>query len=97
MGVMNNFRHLLMGHEIFFKVFTGPQNIFSCSIFVILFFKSRGLQHKISTLVIKEIQERLDMLNKSQSLSRHNASNGKNKAKCLMHFDLGARVFVISN
>ena len=28
-------RHILMGHEIFFKIFDGLQNIFLCSIFVI--------------------------------------------------------------
>ena len=55
MGVMKYFRHILMGHEIFFKIFDGPQNIFLCSIFVILFFKLRGLEHKISKLTIKEI------------------------------------------
>ena len=27
-----------MSHEIFFKIFEGPQNIFLCSISVILFF-----------------------------------------------------------
>ena len=37
-AVMKYFRHILMGHEIFFKIFEGPQNIFLCSIFVILFF-----------------------------------------------------------
>ena len=47
-GIMKNLRHILMGHEIFFKIFDGSQNIFSCSIFVILFFKLRGLQHKMS-------------------------------------------------
>ena len=36
------FGHILMGHEIFFKIFDGPQTIFLCSIFVILFFKLRG-------------------------------------------------------
>ena len=25
---MKQFRHILMGHEIFFKIFDGPQNIF---------------------------------------------------------------------
>ena len=57
-----------MGHEIFFKIFDGPQNIFLCSIFVILFFKLRGLEHKISKLTIKGIQERQVMLNKSHPL-----------------------------
>ena len=37
------------------------------------------------------------MLNKSHLLSRYNAKRGKNKKKCLMHFDLEARVFVLSN
>ena len=32
-----------MGHEIFFTIFDGPQNIFLCSIFVTLFFKLKGL------------------------------------------------------
>ena len=36
-GIMKYFRHILMGHEIFFKIFDEPQNIFLCSIFVILF------------------------------------------------------------
>ena len=67
-GVMKNFRLILMGHEIFFKIFDGPQNIFLCSIFVILFFKLRGLEHKISKLTIKGIQERQVMLNKSHPL-----------------------------
>ena len=49
--VMKYFRHILMGHEIFFKIFDGPQNIFLCSIFIILF----GLKHQISKLDIKEI------------------------------------------
>ena len=37
--IMNYLRHILMGHEIFFKNFSGSQNIF-------LFFKLRGLEHK---------------------------------------------------
>ena len=55
MGVMKYFRHVLMGHEIFFKIFDGPENIFLCSIFVILFFKLRELDRKISKLAINEI------------------------------------------
>ena len=43
-----------MGHEIFFKIFDGPRNIFLRSIYIILFFKLKGLKHKISELVIKE-------------------------------------------
>ena len=60
-----------MDHETFFKIFDGPQSIFLCSIFVILFFKLRGLEHKISKLAIKEIEERLDMLNKSHPHNRY--------------------------
>ena len=52
---MKYFRHILMCHETFFKIFDGPQDIFLCSIFVILFFKLRGLEHKIPQLPIKEI------------------------------------------
>ena len=37
------------------------------------------------------------MLNKSPPFSRYKANNGKNKKKCLMHFDPDARVFVLSN
>ena len=55
MGVMKYFRHTLMDHEMFFKIFDGPRNIFLCSIFIILLFKIKGLKHKISKLVIKEI------------------------------------------
>ena len=54
-GVMKYFRYILMCHEIFFKIFDGLQNIFLCSIFVISFFKLRGLEKKISKLAIKEI------------------------------------------
>ena len=43
------------GHEIFFKIFDGPRNIFLCSIFIILFFKLKRLMHKISKLATKEI------------------------------------------
>ena len=54
-GVMEYFRHMLVGHEIFFKIFDGPQNIFLCSFFALLFFKLRWLEHKIFKLAIKEI------------------------------------------
>ena len=76
MGFMKYFRHILMGHETFFKIFDGPQNIFFMSIFVILFSKLRESEHKISKLAIKE---RLDMLNTSHPLSRYKANSGKNK------------------
>ena len=36
-GAMKYFRHILMGHEIFFKIFDGPRSIFLCSIFIISF------------------------------------------------------------
>ena len=53
-GAMKYFRHILNGHEIFFKIFDGPRNIFLCSILIILFFKLKGLKHKISKLAITE-------------------------------------------
>ena len=49
------FGHILMGREIFFKIFDGPQDVFLCSIFLLLFFKLRELECKISKLVINEI------------------------------------------
>ena len=54
MGTMKYFKHILMGHEIFFKICDGPRNIVLCSIFIIIF-KLKGLRHKISKLAIKEI------------------------------------------
>ena len=59
-------------------------------------FKLRGLKHKISKLVIKEIQEKQDNLNKSHPRSSYNANNDKNKKQCLMHFDPDSRIFVLS-
>ena len=70
MGVMKYFRRILIGHEIFFKIFDGPQNFFSSFIFLILFFKLRGLENKVSKLAIKEISERQGMLNKSHPRSK---------------------------
>ena len=55
MEVTKYFRYILMGHETFLKILDRLQNISLCSIFVILFFKLRGLEHKISKLAIKEI------------------------------------------
>ena len=64
-GVMKCFRHIFMGHEIFFKIFDGPQNILLCPVFAILFFKLRGLEHKISKLedirqIVVKIKKMLD-------------------------------------
>ena len=50
------------------------------------------MEHKISKLAIKEIQDRLDMLNKSHPPGRYKAISGKNKEECLVHFDPDARV-----
>ena len=36
------------------------------------------------------------MLNKSHPLSRYKANSGKNKNKCLTHFDPGARVILLN-
>ena len=60
-------------------------------------FKLRGLERKISKLTIKEILKIQDMLNKPHPHSRYNTNSGKNKKKCLMHFDPDARVFDLSN
>ena len=69
-----------MGHEIFFKIFDGPRNIFLYSIFLILFLKLKESKHKISKLAINEmIHERHDMLNRSHPISRYKANSGKNK------------------
>ena len=38
-GVMKYFRHMSMGHEIFFKIFDRPQNIFLCSFLILTFSK----------------------------------------------------------
>ena len=42
-------------------------------------FKLGGLEYKISKLVIKEIQEKQDNLNKSHPCSRYNANSDKKK------------------
>ena len=55
MGAMKNFKHILMGHEIFLKIFDRPQNIFLCSPLVILISKLRESEHKMSKMAIKEI------------------------------------------
>ena len=60
-------------------------------------FKLRGPEHKISRLAIKEISEKLDILNKSYPLSRYKANSSKNKEKSLIYFDSDARVFDLSN
>ena len=84
-----------MGHEIFFKILDGPQNIFQCSIFVILFLNSGDWSTKYQNWPSRIFKK--DMLNNSHPLSRYKANSGKNKIKCLMHFDANARVFVLSN
>ena len=81
-----------MGHEIFFKISGRPQNIFLCSISVILYFKLRGLDYKISKLAIENYYERQDMLNKSHPLSRYKESSGNNKKNiwCSLTLMLGS-------
>ena len=54
-GCHEKFKHILMGHEMVLKIFDGPQNIFLCSPLVILIFKLRESEHKMSKLAIKEI------------------------------------------
>ena len=36
LGAMKYFKHILMGHEIFFKIFDGPRNIFVSFNFIFL-------------------------------------------------------------
>ena len=55
MEAIKYFRHILMDHEIFFKISDGPQDVLLCPIFLLLFFKLRELECKISKLVINEI------------------------------------------
>ena len=38
-GVMKCFKYILMDHEMFLKVFDGPQNIFLCSFLILNFSK----------------------------------------------------------
>ena len=38
-GVMKYFKHVLMGHEIFFGIFDGQQNIFLCLFLILTFNK----------------------------------------------------------
>ena len=76
-----------MGHEIF-------QNFWCATKYFLMFyfrnfdFSVRGLKHKISKLAMKEIEEREDMINKSQWLI-HSAD--------IRQFDPIARVFALSN
>ena len=60
MGAMKYFRYVLIGHEIFFEIFDGPRNIFVCSIFIILFFKLKGLKHKIIVVKTKKYLMQFD-------------------------------------
>ena len=55
MEAIKYFSHILMDHEIFYKIFDGPHDVLLCSIFLHLFFKLRELECKISKLVINEI------------------------------------------
>ena len=55
MVALKNFNHILMGHKIFLKIVDGPKNIFLCSPLVMLIFKLRESEQKISKLAIKEI------------------------------------------
>ena len=38
----------MIDHEIFFKIYDGPQETFLRSTFLVLFFKLRRLEHKTS-------------------------------------------------
>ena len=88
-----------MGREIFFKIFDGPQNIFLCSIFVILFFKFKGVgAQNIPTSKQRDVRKtrHVKKITFSQQIVLK-ANSVKNKKKFLMHFDPDARVFFLSN
>ena len=55
MGAIKNFKHILMGHVIFLKIVDDPRSILLCPPLVILIFKLRESEHKMSKLTIKEI------------------------------------------
>ena len=44
-----------MDHKIFLKIFDGLQNIFLCSPLVVLIFKLRETENKISKLAVTKI------------------------------------------
>ena len=52
---MKNSKHILMGHEIFLKIFDRQNNIFLSSPLVILILMLRESELKMSKLAIKEI------------------------------------------
>ena len=54
-GSMKNFKYILMDCEIFVNIFDGPRNIFLCSPLVILIFKLKESERKMSKLAIMEI------------------------------------------
>ena len=89
MRTMKYFRHILIGHEIFIKIFDGPQNIFLCSVFKILFFEFQSLSF------LKRFKKDLTCL-----INRIHSADIRQilvKIKKIMHFDPDARVFVLSN
>ena len=95
---MKYFRHILMDHGIFFKIFDEPQNIFLRSVFIILFFKLRGWSTKYPNQTSRRFKKDKTWLNKSHPLSRYKANSGKNnEKKCQIHFDPETSVFVLSN
>ena len=52
---LKNVKHILMEHEIFLKFFDWPRNIFLSSPLIILIFKLREFEHKMSEMAIMEI------------------------------------------
>ena len=63
----------------YFSKFLMDHKIFSCYIFVVLFFRLRGLEHKISKLASRKFKK--DMFNKSHPLGRYRANGGKSEKK----------------
>ena len=96
-GAMKYFRHKLMGHEIFFKIFDWPQNIFLCSIFVILFLTLRGWSTKYTNQPSRRFKKDKTCLINHIHLANIKQIMLKSKKICLINFDPYARVFYLSN
>ena len=75
MGVMKYFRHILMGHEILFIIFDGPQNIFLRFVVIILF-KLRSWRTKCPTNHQADLRKARHV--KLHPLSKYQENSGKN-------------------
>ena len=69
-----------MGHEIFFKILDGPQNIFLCSFFVILFLSKGSGSPKYPNWSSRKVKKGKPCYI-SYLLSRYKTNGGKKKKK----------------